>query len=97
MRVEGFEWDEGNRDKNWNKHGVLLKECEEVFFNKPFKIAEDPKRSQREKRYSILGKTDQERFLSIVFTIRKEMIRVISARNQSRKERRQYEEAEKTT
>lgn len=97
MRIEGFDWDEGNREKNLDKHGVSLKECEEVFFNTPFKIAEDPKHSQKEKRYSILGKTDKERFLSIVFTIRKEMIRVISARNQSRKERRQYEETEKTT
>ena len=30
----GFDWDEGNLLKNWEKHGVTAAECEEVFFNR---------------------------------------------------------------
>lgn len=96
MRIEGFDWDEGNREKNLDKHGVSLKECEEVFFNKPQVIYLDQKHSVTEKRYVILGITNLGRQLQIVFTQRKKLIRVISARTQSLKERRLYEQETKT-
>jgi|SRR3990167_2066120 len=91
MQIEGFDWDEGNITKNLAKHSVSVKECEEVFLNIPWVIYLDQKHSIKEKRYVILGKTNQGRQLQIVFTIRTVIIRVISARNQSRKERRLYE------
>lgn len=90
--LEGFEWDEGNLLKNWLKHNVLTKECEEIFFSKPLLIYPDQKHSDHETRYVALGQTSQGRRLTIIFTIRKNLIRVISARDQNKKEREAYEE-----
>ena len=87
----GFQWDKDNIEKNWRKHKVSPVECEQVFFNKAF-ITEDVKHSQREKRYYALGLTDDKRLLFVSFTIRKSLIRVISARDMSKKERKIYEE-----
>ena len=87
----GFEWDEGNADKNWEKHAVADFECEEVFFHQPLVVRHDPKHSQREARYYALGRTGQDRLLFVAFTVRRSLIRVISAREMTRKERRLYE------
>lgn len=86
-----FDWDKGNLDKNLKKHKVYFKEAEEIFFNKPLKIFPDRNHSIREKRFAALGVTNRKRKLTIVFTLRGEKIRVISARDQSRKERSEYE------
>lgn len=88
----GFEWDEANATKIWNKHDVLPAECEQVFFNEPLLLFEDIKHSCEEKRIYVLGKTDDARALFIVFTIRNELIRIISARDMSKKERKIYEQ-----
>ena len=88
--VVGFEWDDSNRTKNWVKHQVSTSECEEVFFNLPLLLADDAKHSQKEKRFYVLGQTNAGRRLFISFTIRKNKIRVISARDMSRKERKVY-------
>jgi uncharacterized DUF497 family protein len=90
--VTGFDWDEHNRGKNWQKHQVLAGECEEVFFNLPLLLTPDPAHSQKEPRYYVLGHTLAGRRLFIAFTIRKDKIRVISTRDMSRKERAIYEE-----
>ena len=90
----GFEWDQHNAKKNWEKHKVTPAECEQIFFNKPLIIGDDIKHSDSERRFYALGKTDLHRSLFIVFTIRKNLIRVISARNMNRKEERSYEEYE---
>ncbi len=87
---EGFQWDQGNLEKSWIRHQVTNNECEQVFFNKPFIVADDSKHSQREKRWYILGRTDSNRLLFVVFTIRENLIRVISARNMNKTERRKY-------
>ncbi len=89
---KGFQWDEGNIEKNWQKHQVNKHECEEVFFNYPLMTVDDVKHSKYEKRYYILGQTDSGRELFIVFTIRERNIRVISARDMSQKEKRKYYE-----
>ena len=65
----GFDWDEGNKEKNWDKHKVDYTECEQVFFNKPLIISEDIKHSSQEQRYYALGQSDISRTLFIVFTI----------------------------
>ena len=88
-----FDWNKGNLDKNWKKHNVSNSECEEVFFNEPLLISEDEKHSQKEKRLQALGKTENNRLLFISFTIRNNNIRIISARNMSRKEKQHYEKA----
>lgn len=89
--VEGFEWDAGNIDKNFDKHNVSNPECEEVFMNEPLLIFPDSLHSETEDRYSAFGKTNQFRFLAITFIIRNRKIRVVSARDMSAKEKRQYE------
>lgn len=89
----GFEWDEGNANKNWESHEVSRGEVEETFFNRPFVVASDVAHSRRETRYAALGRTEEGRRLAIIFTVRGELIRVISARDMSRGERRIYEQA----
>jgi len=92
----GFEWDEGNLQKNWLKHAVSNIECEQCFFNRPFVIANDDKHSQAESRWFALGRTDASRLLFLVFTIRKGRIRIISSRDMNKKERSFYNEKAKT-
>jgi len=64
----GFEWDEGNRDKNRIKHRVSATDCEQIFFNHPLVVADDQKHSEKENRYFALGHNDSGRKLFIVFT-----------------------------
>lgn len=92
-KLTGFEWDEGNRDKNWGLHEVSWLEAEEVFFNRPILAYADPAHSASESRFYVLGRTGADRRLFVVFTTRKNKIRVISARDMSKKERRIYDEA----
>ena len=96
-RAEGFEWDEGNIKKNWEKHQVSHIECEEIFFNSPIIVRKDGPHSTQEDRYFVLGKTDAGRSLFVVFTVRSNKIRIISARNMNRKERRIYEQTQEDT
>lgn len=86
----GFNWDEGNTHKNWEKHQVTPAECEQVFLNHPLVLYNDIKHSKQEKRYFVLGHTELGRKLFIAFAVRKNRIRVISARDMSRNERRVY-------
>ncbi len=85
-----FDWDKGNIEKNWERHKVDFRECEEIFLNKPVKFFPDPKHSKPEKRLVAYGKTNKGRKLTVIFTIRNKKIRVISARPMSKKERRIY-------
>ncbi len=91
-KCTGFQWDKGNIEKNREKHQVTRNECEQVFFNVPLIIRDDIGHSVKEKRWYVLGQTDSSRFLFIVFTIRNNLIRVISARDMSRKEKEVYNE-----
>jgi len=91
--IVGFDWDEGNREKNWLKHRVTTGECEEAFFNLPLLLQPDQSHSQAELRYFVLGQTNVGRYLFIAFTVRNDKIRVISAREMSQKERAIYEQA----
>lgn len=86
----GFDWSRGNAEKNWERHGVSPEEAEQVFFNRPLLCSDDPAHSMTEQRFYVLGQTDQGRRLFIVFTVRKQKVRVISARDMSRKERKVY-------
>ena len=92
-QCRGFQWDEGNTEKNWLQHQVSQGEAEQVFFNRPLVVVEGEQRAELRWRYYALGQTDANRLLFIVFTIREELIRVISARPMSRRERRVYEHA----
>lgn len=88
---ESFEWDQGNVEKSEAKHQVSCEEAEQVFMNRPLFLVDDPKHSQTETRIKAFGRTDEGRLLTVSFTMRNRKIRVISARNMSRKERKAYE------
>ncbi len=89
---KGFEWDEGNTNKNWHLHRVTDGECEDVFFNLPLIIAADVKHSDGEKRFYALGRTENNRLLFIAFGVREDLIRIVSARDMTRSEQRKYAE-----
>lgn len=95
-RINGFEWDEGNTDKSFKKHGITPKESEEVFLDEDLKVETDLKHQQREIRDIAIGKTFGGEILFVVFTTRNRMIRIISARIANKKERRVYEKNLKT-
>jgi|SRR5215218_9347405 len=92
--VLAFEWDKGNEQKNWIKHKVAGEEAEEAFDDLNRMLFEDVKHSTiREKRFVLFGKTEKQRKLIVVFTMREKKIRVISARPMNRKEGIIYEKA----
>ena len=91
-RIVGFQWDAGNARKNVDKHGVQQAEAEEAFLSEPLIVAEDRRHSSAESRFHALGATGAGRRRHVTFTIRAEgtLIRVISARDMSSKERAVY-------
>jgi uncharacterized DUF497 family protein len=89
---EGFEWDDGNSSKNWHLHRVTDAESEEVFSNEPIVIIRNSAHSDFESRYAARGVTNSGRRLTVIFTIRNALVRVISARDMTRREERIYEE-----
>ncbi|MBN4054045.1 BrnT family toxin [Haliea sp. AH-315-K21] len=92
-QIEGFDWDDANTLKITEKHNVMPSEAERIFFNEPLLLMDDFKHSQREQRFHALGITDDRRLLHVTFTLRAKgtLIRVISARDMHRKERKIYE------
>ena len=90
--IEGFQWDEGNSSKNWTRHRVTQTEAEQVFLNRPLVVAAAT--SQDEARQFAFGQTEAARLLTVVFTVRGSLLRVISVRPMSRRERRSYGQAD---
>jgi len=93
----GFDWDESNVAKNWERHKVMPEEAEDVFFREPIVVRTDPGHSVREKRYWALGQTSRARLLFVAFTIRRKLIRVISVRDMTRREIEEYRKHEKSS
>jgi uncharacterized DUF497 family protein len=91
-RIVGFEWDDGNRRKSADKHDVSPAEAEQVFLNTPLLLLRDTEHSTIEPRFHAYGKTHAGRLLQVAFTLRHDetMLRVISARPMSAKERIRY-------
>lgn len=86
-----FDWDKGNINKNWRKHKVKDSEAEEIFFDDKKKVFKNKLHSKEEERFILLGKTKRERLLFVVFTMRNNKVRIISARDINKKERKLYE------
>lgn len=92
-QTTGFDWDEANAPKLLSRHRVTTGEVEQAFFHVPLLLALDLKHSANEPRYLALGRTTDARLLYLVFTIRGERVRPISARDMNRKERMKYAQA----
>ncbi|MGD9868134.1 MAG: BrnT family toxin [Hyphomicrobiales bacterium] len=88
---EEFEWDKAKAADNQARHGVSF-EAAQGIFGDPFAIEfEDDRKSYGEQRFVIIGTVD-DRVLSVVYTMREETIRIISARGATAYERRKYHE-----
>lgn len=88
-----FQWDLGNESKNQQKHGVLVNEAEEVFYDRdilPLGIQTQP--LSNEIRFGVIGKTSTEKILFVSFTVRDLELRIISTRKANKLERAIYEE-----
>lgn len=85
-----FDWDEWNITKNLKKHRVVPDEMEQIFTDPQKRIFRDIFHSRKEDRYIVIGTTDKHRVLYAVFTLRKNRVRIISARDLNRKERNLY-------
>ena len=68
-KITEFEWDEGNIDKSYKKHGITPNEAEELFLDENVLLVEDIKHSQKEERFIVIGKTTQRKLLLAAFTI----------------------------
>lgn len=86
----GFDWDESNTTKKWERHQVTPEEAEDIFFHEPLVVQSDVRHSSSEKRYRAIGRTSRKRLLFIAFTVRRKLIRVISARDMNRREVEEY-------
>lgn len=91
----GFDRDDGKLHKNWERHRVTPEEAEDVFFHEPLMARGDGRHSKGEKRYYALGRTGAGRRLFVAFTIRGNLIRVISVRDMNIHERKIYARHEK--
>ena len=85
-----FEWDKGNIDKSYQKHGITPNEAEEAFLDEKAIVLRDINHSLKEKRYWLIGKNISKKLLFIAFTLRKKKIRIISARKANKKEKNIY-------
>jgi uncharacterized protein len=95
IQTDVFDWDSGNISKNYKKHNVTWAEAEEVFKNVPIVFFDDEKYSELEKRYIVFGKSNRQRLLVMSITIRINKIRIISIRDQNKKEKSIYKKYEK--
>jgi uncharacterized protein len=88
-----FEWDQDKAAGNLRKHRVTFEEAGTVFHDPLAKIFDDPDHSLAEVREILIGHSDRNRLLLVSFTERgRELVRIISARVASKRERRTYEE-----
>jgi uncharacterized DUF497 family protein len=87
-----FEWDLAKAVANAAKHGVTFAEASTVFADPLSVTVPDPRHSQSESRYAIFGVSARGRLLAVLHTERGERVRLISAREATRRERAVYEQ-----
>ena len=88
--ITGFEWDLGTTLKSIDKHGVSCDESESVFAQNEVLILKDERHSQREVLWHAFGESNRNRLLSVTFTVRENLLRVISTRPMNKRERKTY-------
>jgi hypothetical protein len=88
----GFVWDPKKAERNLARHGVLFEDAKTVFDDDLFLVFADPDHSVEESRFIIIGQTKRGRLLVVAYTERSDGIRIISAREATRREREIYAE-----
>ena len=87
-----FEWDPRKARSNEKKHGVSFEEAESVFYDEQALLIEDPRPTEEEERFVLLGLSAGLRVLVVVHALRgDDVIRIISARKATRQERQEYQ------
>ena len=87
-----FEWDQNKAAFNFSKHGISFGEAKTVFNDPLYVDFFDPDHSYNEHRYIIIGQSINNRLLLVAYTERKNKIRLISVREATGRERKDYEE-----
>lgn len=86
-----FEWDEAKAESNFKKHGVNFEEAETVWRDYFYIDLFDDEHSVEENRFLMIGESEGKRLLIVSYTERKSRVRIISARELTAKERKDYE------
>jgi len=84
------EWDDGKAQANLDKHGVSFTEAVTAFADDAALLIDDPEHSDEEERGTLIGTSSSGRMVVVCYTVRAEAVRIISAREASPAERRQY-------
>ncbi|MBF2057579.1 MAG: BrnT family toxin [Cyanobacterium sp. T60_A2020_053] len=87
-----FHWDKNKAESNFLKHGITFEDAVTIFADPYLLFTEDIKHSQKEQREWAMGESENGLILVVVFTVRQEVFRIISARKATKKERQRYEE-----
>jgi len=87
-----FEWDPNKDATNREKHGISFDEASTAFFDPLSSTVLDPRHSDDEARFVLVGLTYSGRLVVVFHTDRDEAVRLISARLATRSERRAYEQ-----
>ena len=87
-----FEWDDAKAKANIKKHGVSFEEAATVFRDPLYLVFSDPDHSVKESRFLVFGESSEGRLLVVSYTQRSKSVRLISAREATRRERKHYEE-----
>jgi len=87
-----FNWDKNKAESNFRKHGITFEDAVTIFADPYLLFTEDIKHSEEEEREWAIGESENGLILVVVFTMRQEIFRIISARKATKKERKRYEE-----
>jgi len=87
-----FEWDLTKAKSNLSKHGVSFEEAATVFGDPLTLTIPDPGHSEEENRFVTIGVSSRLRTIVAVHTDRGDAVRIISARQATTRERKDYEE-----
>ena len=87
-----FAWDQKKGSNNLAKHGISFEEAATAFGDPLSNTFPDPDHSMEEQRFIILGQSEQGRIIVVAHSDDGEVVRIISAREATRGERRSYEE-----
>lgn len=86
-----FDWDENKAESNFRKHGITFDDAVTIFADPYLLFTEDVKHSEGEEREWGIGEAENGLIIVVVFTVRGDTFRIISARQATKKERFQYE------